>query len=141
MNYIFKVHSFLYSFIPFSLIAILNILLLMHLNGLRNARKEGALLADSPLSRKQMTINVTIMIITILFIVFTSPGAVISQFYSTLIMTETGTALIFLGDCITFSYHAFTIIILCLSNKEFLRKLKNNKVETNQGRVSTTINN
>ena len=125
MNSIFKVHSFLYSFIPFTLIAILNVLLLLHLNELR---KNSAGLANSPLALQQMSINITILVITILFIVFTFPGAVISQFYSALVVSENGNIVIYVGDCFTFSYHAFTIIILSFTNKEFSRKLKDTRI-------------
>ena len=114
-------HSFLYSFIPFTLIAISNILLLLHLNELR---KNSTTTVSSPLSRKQFEINVTIIVITILFILFTSPGAVISQFYSVLISSDIGNIIIYVGDCFTFSFHAYTIIIFRVTNKEFSRKLK-----------------
>lgn len=61
---------------------------------------------------------------TLLFIVLTSPGAICSQFYNTLIVSYSGNVILFSSDCIAFSYHALNILILCISNKHFLRKLQ-----------------
>ena len=61
---------------------------------------------------------------TILFILFTSPSAICSQFYGKLIKSYNGTIILYVSDCIAFSYHALNIIILCLVNKSFLRRLK-----------------
>lgn len=67
-----------------------------------------------------------ILVMTFLFIIATSPGAIISQFYSVLVRSETGLVILLAGDDITFSYHAFTFIILYFTNKEFLRRIKVN---------------
>lgn len=132
-----KVHSYLYSFVPFVLITILNALLIYHLYQVKTQLQN---VQNSTLLKNQIAISTTILAMTILFIVATSPGAIISQFYSTLIMSDSGKIILFAGDDISFSYHAYTIIILCLSNKEFLRKLRNNTVETIEPtfRVSNT---
>jgi cobalamin synthase len=113
-----KVHPFLYSFIPFTLIAISNMLLLLHLNKLR---KNSTTTVSSPLSRKQFEINVTIMVITILFIIFTSPGAVISQFYSALVVSENGNIVIYVGDCFTFSFIMRLQLLFLATNKNIYR--------------------
>lgn len=75
-------------------------------------------------NRKQLLINVCVIVMTLLFIVFTSPGAVCSQFYNSLVISYTGNIILFASDCFAFSYHAFHIIILCVSNKQFFRKFK-----------------
>ncbi len=74
--------------------------------------------------RKEISINLTIILMTILFILFTSPSAICSQFYGQLISSYNGTIILYVSDCIAFSYHALNIIILCLVNKSFLRRLK-----------------
>ena len=61
---------------------------------------------------------------TILFIVFTCPSAICSQFYNTLIQTESGQNILFSLGCFAFSYHALSIVIKCASNKLFFRKFK-----------------
>jgi hypothetical protein len=61
---------------------------------------------------------------TLLFILLTGPDAVCSMLYSQIIKLPNGELIIILLDCITFSYHALNILVLSLSNKEFLRKLK-----------------
>ena len=66
----------------------------------------------------------TVILLSLLFIVLTSPGAFISQYYDVLIISYTGKIILFSGDCISFSFHALSIIILSLTNKRFLNKLK-----------------
>lgn len=61
---------------------------------------------------------------TLLFILLTGPDAVCSMLYSQIISLPNGELIIILLDCITFSYHALNILVLSLSNKEFLRQLK-----------------
>ena len=61
---------------------------------------------------------------TILFIVFTCPSAIASQYYLKLWGTYSGRIVLFFCDDLTFAYHALNIVILCLSNKLFLRELK-----------------
>ena len=66
----------------------------------------------------------TVILLSLLFIILTSPGAIISQYYDVLIISYTGRIILFSGDCISFSFHAFSIIILSLTNKRFSKKLK-----------------
>ena len=61
---------------------------------------------------------------TLLFIAFTCPSAIASQYYNVLVESYNGKIILFAMDCIAFSYHSLNIIILCLSNKQFVRKLR-----------------
>jgi len=110
----------LYSFIPFILLVIINIFLIIDLN----KKKRLTNVQNSIIKKNQLSINLSIILLTLLFILFTSPSAVSSQFYNILVTTTTGNIILFACDCFAFSYHALNIIILCLSNKQFLRKLK-----------------
>ena len=110
----------MYSFIPFILLVIINIFLIIDLN----KKKRLANVENSVIKKNQLSINLSIILMTILFVVFTSPSALSSQFYNILVTTYTGNVILFASDCLAFSYHALCIIILCLSNKQFLRKLK-----------------
>ena len=74
--------------------------------------------------KKQLYVNVSVILMTILFIVFTCPSAIASQYYNVLVTSFNGKIILFALDCFAFSYHALNIIILCLSNKQFLRNLK-----------------
>ena len=115
-----KVHSYLYSFIPFGFLIIINILLIRVIQ-----RKTLNLQESTSLAKKnQLSINVSVIVMTILFIVFTCPSAICSQFYNTLIQTQSGKITLFSLGCFAFSYHALNIVILCASNKFFYRKLK-----------------
>ena len=134
----FKIHSYLYSFIPFCLILILNSLLVYHLYQVKKSIKN---LNQSALLKNQFSISITILAMSFLFVLSTSPGAVISQFFSILIQTETGTIVLYIGDNITFSYHALTIVILMVSNKEFYRLIINRSIEPQNTASITSINN
>ena len=86
----------------------------------------------------------TVILLSLLFIVLTSPSAVISQFYDVLIISYTGKIILFSGDCISFSFHAFSIIILSFTNKRFFNKLKTififNQKRSNKVTNSTRTN-
>ena len=110
----------MYSFIRFTLLAIINVLLIIDLN----EQKRSTNVQNSVIKKNQLSINLSVILLTLLFIACTSPSAVCSQFYDILVRTYTGNIILFASDCLAFSYHALNIIILCFSNKQFLRKLK-----------------
>ncbi len=72
----------------------------------------------------QLSFNLSIIQLSIPFIVFTCPSAVSSQFYNILVTSYTGNIILFACDCTGFSYHAFKIIILYFTNKQFQSKFK-----------------
>ena len=109
----------MYSFVPFGLLFLVNILLTVDLR--QNTRY---LTTMASKRRSQLSMNVSVVIMTILFIVFTCPGAVCSQFYNVLVTTHTGNIILFVSDCFAFSYHALNTIVLCATNKDFMRKFK-----------------
>ena len=125
-----KVHSYLYSFIPFALLTVTNLLLIINLK-----KKSTVSVQNSQLSKNQASINMSVIMLTFLFIVFTCPSAIASQYYNVLVMTFGGNVFLSTAGCLAFTYHALNIIILCLSNKEFMRKIiklfcKKNRVHT-----------
>lgn len=63
--------------------------------------------------------NITVIIMTLLFILFTGPGAVVSLFYNSLKRTYPGKVVLFFGDSLQFSYHALNFVIVLLTNKKF----------------------
>ena len=110
----------MYSFIPFVFLFTINIMLIRVIQ-----EKTKNLQESSSVAKKgQLHINVSVIAMTILFIVFTFPSAICSQFYNTLIQTQNGKITLFSLGCFAFSYHALNIVILCASNKFFYRKLK-----------------
>jgi len=115
----FKIHPYLYSFIPFTLLAIINILLIIDLH--QNKRISSA---DNNSKITQREINTSIIIMTLLFIIMTAPCAVCSMLYSQILRLNNGEIIIMTLNCITFSYHAFNNIVLCLSSKHFLKQIK-----------------
>ena len=111
----------MYSFIPFVLLAIINLLLINNLRQKQRANMENT--NSSVDNKKQLQINLSVIIMTLLFFVFTSPGAIASQYYNVLVTSFNGNIILFSMDCFAFSYHALNIIILCFTNKQFTRKL------------------
>lgn len=99
---------------------IINIFLIIDLQ----KKKRSVTQATTRIHKNQLSINLSVILMTLLFILFTSPGAICSQFYNVLVQSHTGLVILYSSDCIAFSYHALNILILCISNKQFLRKLK-----------------
>ena len=117
-----EVHSYMYSFIPFVVLALANILLIVDLN---QKAQETTHATNSALdSRTKKNINISVIVITVLFIVFTCPSAIASQYYNVLVVSYKGNVILFASDCFAFSFHALNIIILWLTNKQFVRKFK-----------------
>jgi hypothetical protein len=137
-NIFSKVHSFLYSFIPFVLLAIINLLLIINLRQKQRANMENT--NSSVDNKTQLQINLSVIIMTILFIVFTCPSAIASQYYNVLVTSFNGNIILFSMDCFAFSYHALNIIILCFTNKQFTRKLLQIISFTKENRENTSFN-
>ena len=108
----------MYSFVPFVLFFIINVLLirvfLEHTRSPPNAETSYVGAKKSPLP-----ICASVMAMTLFFVVFTSPSAVCSQFYNTLITTYSGNVILTVSQRIGFSYHALNIVILCVFNNKF----------------------
>ena len=113
-------HAFLYSYIPFVILFITNILLVITVKA--KSKLSAVKLTDLQ-KRKKKLMNITVISVTLLFICFTLPGAVVSSMYNALIQSYTGTVLLFLGDTLQFSYHSLNLIILLITNKKFSSKL------------------
>jgi len=105
------------------LLTIINILLIIDLNRKIQSSASSSI-RNTRISKNQRAINITLIIMTLLFILLTGPNAVCSMLFSQIMKLPNGELIIILLDCITFSYHALNILVLCLSNKEFLRQLK-----------------
>jgi hypothetical protein len=110
----------MYSYIPFSLLALLNLLLIIHIN-----KKKSNLEQNKTQVSKQKTMNRTVISMTLMYIIMTIPGTLVSIYYGFLIQTDWGTFLLFLGDSIDNSYHGLNFIILLITNKKFLNEAKN----------------
>ena len=113
----------MYSFIPFSVLAIANILLIVDLHK-RSSSTSETVLSISTFKKNQISISISVISLTLLFILFTCPSAIATQYYDMLIVSFDGKVILFSADCFAFSYHALNIIILVLFNKQFMRKFK-----------------
>ena len=111
-----SVHSFMYSYLPFLLLAISNFLLIFTLHRQRTSSKVNASTAQS---KRQRSMTITIVVITLLFILFTGTGAVVNFFLGDLLQSYSGLVIITLGDTLCFTFHAMNIFSLLVANKKF----------------------
>ncbi len=142
MNTYGQIHSIaLYSLLPFFILALANLALVIKMNSRSTVSvKNTRLPSHIPTSQAQVSLpienkfgkmNRTVMIITLLFIVFTLPVACASFFFNTLFASEWGVFLIKFLNCVSFSYHAGTFFISYFSNAIFkneVRRLFNKRV-------------
>ncbi len=129
------VYSIFYSLIPFVLLLLSSLLLIYEIN------KKTRLVANhQSVSRHEnnKSLNKTIVLIAILFIIMTSPGAIVTSFLNAFLQSsgDLGNFVIEICDCITFSFHALNFLILLLTNKRFAKEVKNHYL----GQISTNTN-
>lgn len=119
---IFKVHVYVYSIIPFSILVCSNLLLIKE-----TLYKSRAVVAstshESQAKRKRMSLSILIMTIT--FILLTLPTTIAGGYFiKTLISTELGFTILFICDSLAFSYHALNFVVFLVFNKKFSREFK-----------------
>jgi hypothetical protein len=127
MNYYGQVHLFIYSVIPFGIIAFSNCALLLNLyvkyrGALANVHRieDPENLAEHRLSlRGWHQMNKIVILITFLFICFTLPLALASFYLEILLTTDTGQFFIIILDCVSFSFHGLNFFIIYFSNVIF----------------------
>ena len=123
----------MYSFIPFALLVIINIFLLIDLS---QKSRQITTIENTNISKHQISISVSVIVMTFLFIVFTCPSAIASQYYDILVLSFSGNVLLSAADCLSFTFHAFNLVILCASIKEFMRRWRKTFIHK-QNSVST----
>ena len=86
---------------------------------LRRQQKRRLSLVQSNRANKKSSVNITVIALTLLFVVLTFPGSMNDMFYNTWIVQEWGLAVIYTFDSIDFTYHALSFPIVMLSNPRF----------------------
>lgn len=120
-RFILKIHLYTYSIVPSVLITISNLLIAFNFLMKRNVIHVKPDIGY----KKKIQMTMTITILTLLFIIFTLPGAIISGYYfSKLIRSKFGEIILLICDNLTFSYHSFSLLILLASNKKFYKEFK-----------------
>ena len=91
-----------------------------------NKRTASTVATSANRQENQKSLHKTVVSLTVLFIVMTLPGAVVtSVLYAYLEMHgDLGKLLITICDCISFSFHVLNFLILLLTNKRFLKVVK-----------------
>ena len=79
--------------------------------------------ADTANLNRVKSLTTTVMSITLLFIVMTSPVSVASFFYNDLVETYAGLMVLNFLNSLCFTYHSLNICILLVTNKKFSSEL------------------
>ena len=134
-------HSTLYSYIPFCLIAITNTVFIIHLRVKKNIVSA---LMSSLQKQKFKSLNKTVIVLTSLFIVMTMPGTLASIYYDQLVQSEVGMVLLNLGDLVDNMYHSLNFLILAKTNTRIYKKVRSllfkNKLNIIQSSSQSKIN-
>lgn len=101
---------------------VINCLFLQHLYTVHKSTQQSA--KNKSIKKKKSSANKTVISLTVLFIIMTSPLAFVANYYTVLIQTYSGKLIISIGDCLSFSFHCLSIIILMVTNKRFYREMK-----------------
>ena len=76
-------------------------------------------------SNRQSQMNRTVIIYSVLFIVFTFPMSIVSLFFMQIFgLGPWGLVIIFFIDTVSFAYPAFHFVILYFTNKRFAEKAR-----------------
>lgn len=119
----FKVHLGLYSLIPFLVLAISNfglIYVLYYKKKSLTSRKFSS--TSEKKDKHDRRMNLTVLLMTFLFILMTFPIAMASFFFERLSTTNYGNFIIILVDFISFCYHGLSFIIMIFTNKIFYKE-------------------
>lgn len=112
-------HLFFYSALPIGLLIFVNSLLFYRVY---QARRVSHMALENPTLQSNRSINRTIVVSTLIFIVMTLPTAISSILYSYLAQKEFVFFSVRLFDTFSFTFHAFYFLIL-YRNKKFKKKL------------------
>lgn len=124
MIFSLKVHALLYSVIPCILLAIIN---LVFLSKLYTIRKRASPITSKRMQRrnnKASRLNLTVIILTIIYVICTAPAAYVEFYLFELLKTQEGVFLLTISDTLAFSYNAFNFFILYNINHRFESRLR-----------------
>jgi hypothetical protein len=109
---------------PFSLLLILNCLIILKATQFSRQQREAATITSSS-TKKKMQMTRTILVITFLYITISIPGIVLTGYlFNYIIVLDEGLMVVSLFNGILFSYPAFNFLILFFSNKQFAEEAK-----------------
>ena len=122
-----RIHLMLYSVMPFIILAILDVILIYKLYRRDNSLRQGndnRFISRNRRNSRLEAMSKVVILITVSFIVLTLPIACASSFFAKLALTDQGLFIIVLLDCLSFSYHAFNIVISYRFNGIFKQEIK-----------------
>ena len=114
----FEVHSILYSYLPTAILVVTNFMLVYTFTHHRAAAQK------KTAQKRQRSMIITVVLLTVLFIVMTLPGAIIGAIIDYIIQQPYGIFLISSFTAFSSSYNAYGIVILFFTNKKFRESLR-----------------
>jgi hypothetical protein len=115
------VHLAVYSFGPFAILIVFNLLLVLSLVPSKNT----TLNETEQKRRKRKKLTITIICLSVYFVVLTTCGAISGILFVNLITYyQLGIFIIYTLNNISFSYNAFNFLALLLSNKAYAKEFK-----------------
>ena len=109
----------MYSYIPFGILLVTNFRLIYEFKNRRVQVVENELHR-----RRRRAMNRTVIFITVFFISMTLPGAILSTLFTYLLKNVNGQIVTSILGRLSSSYHAYSLIILYLTNQKFAQKLR-----------------
>jgi len=130
------VHGIFYSFIPCTLLVIINFFFLLNLYFIRKSSNKITPSSSSSIhKKKKYSINITVIVLTLISVLLTAPAAYVEFTLFDLLQTSCGQVVITLSDCLSFSNHAVNFFILYKTNTIFsnaMNKLVSKGIRTAQ---------
>jgi hypothetical protein len=120
MFIILKVHLVVYSIGPFAILIVFNLLLVLSILPNQNT----TLNETEQKRRKRKKLTITVICLSVYFVVLTTCGAISNILYVNLITYELGNLIIYTLNNIAFCYNAFNFLALLLSNKVYANEFK-----------------
>jgi hypothetical protein len=90
-----------------------------------NEKKRINMVAIDDKRTKAKHIGISVLSLTTLFIVISAPAAICNYFINSLVTLQYGEIILFIADCIQFTFNGFSLVALLITNKHFLRVFKN----------------
>ena len=110
----------MYSYIPYLALVASNAGLIIFLS--LHQKKHTASSSSQATGTRKSSVNITVISITLLFVVLTFPSSVISIYFDKLFTVEWGFVVIFSGEFLQYTYYALSFPVLMISNKRFREK-------------------
>jgi hypothetical protein len=131
-----SVNMIVYSFVPFSIMAVFNVLLIKNtLSTSKTIKKNKQDKSTLNALKKKRRLTISLIVITCAFVVMTMPSTIMFGFFIRIIYYEIGKEILYLVDSIAFLNHSSIFFTCFLTNVKF-RSIVLNRFSSWLGRSS-----